>query len=830
MPSLMSMQEIAQLALRELAATGYRAWPAMQRMVSQVPPEQLPIVTRTVPQLAIKALQRTQGLDKGAAELTASTHMLDDIKRLMPAEPAAAGSFTAFPRPMLPANLVAPEKTSRFTGLLRSKTLRRLASHSNVNEHIFGTEGNISYDFLDSILTSFGAKARHLMEWHNVSKGIGGVRYNKAFLADMQQAIEPVIKDGSLGRLYELEGQAHALRMRIQRAGGPQAEKGQPLVAQLQRLQARILPLFQHVEQHRIPFLHKWAQQEPAVRMSLALEPRAHPWAVGMLQGDEQRIVDAARRFIDMTKGEATRMRIPWLDVPDYAPLLNRAVSESLGGRLGEEAALVLQKIPRAIKWQHRGPGYLNWLPDLPLQMHMYINQANDKFAKTAFFNKWRPYLYGTKGTRWSGKGLLQKNPDAFRYVTEDFIQEYMKQAEAMPSRLGRLTDWVTWAEYVTKIGGSTTTATKHGFKQLFLLAQNPERTVRGVSEAMKSAVRMGLKGAGMHPMFHDRMMQQLLSAKYLYRAMTGLQESMGGKSPWLRFAEVAASMPTSAVEYLERGAAIYASMMKGLDKGQNFHEVMRGVYQTMLDINFMGVVDRPSWLASPLKRLTFLFFFTPFKIMERSLGKYPAYALQNAAQLVRNRGKLIEGLRDTLSSGDIQKFKEGLVQASLGMRRDAFGTPYGNLFVKALVTVGGLDIASRQLTDTSILGHAVHIPGTRSGAQGMQITMPPYIQLYNDWKKYGGDALAIRTILVEHFWPTQVSRLYRISKGDIPKRYAGSKARYLMGLASEEAVRREAEGIRKRLEPFEGKQRKRAIRRMTPSMPEAVRKYLTGE
>jgi hypothetical protein len=737
-----------------------------------------------------------------------------------------------FLEPVMEAELKSPKQVRGPSRLLiKTKKQHSVWSPSNVNEYYFGTEGNLSYDALAARLAIDAGKGAQQSYWGSLFSGYQGIGRGLSklkpspFVRDLQSTLGAAIDSGVVGKYHALEEQASKLRDILRTTKKQSVTK--VTAAALEKLQPQVNEAYRAVEAYRIPFLHRWAQKEPAIRMGLALEPKMHPWAEKMLNPQEKKIVARAREYLGGVKAEADALGLPMIS-GEYAPHTWGTVSRLLSGK-HREAALNLfdTKVRPDVKWSQRVPGSLNWMPDIDLMMRIAINQSNDKFGKTKLLKKWYSYLEGAKGTQWEGKGLRQVKPDAYNYA-KTWLNEHL-EGDRVASGFGRAVDWIVWAEYLSKIGGSLSVAVKHGFKPLFMLAMHPVQTIKASPMALKSGVRMGLKRLGMDVNIgmEDRVLQQLLSSKYIYRAMSGLEETMEGKNKILRAIEVTSSAPVTLVEYLERGMSAYAAMMKGMKKDLNYHEMMRGVYQTMLDINFMGNIDRPYWLDGPLRRLSLLFFYTPFKIVERTFGKWPIGSAAHLAEVYRNRGQVIQGLGNALTAKDYKLFKEGLVKATLKAPKDAFGTSYTQNLVRSLITVGALNELSKATTDTSILGHIVHLPGLRSGAQGTQITMPPYIDVYNKWLEQGGDALAIRQVLFDHFWPTMAMKAHRISSGDIPEIYGGSALRYLSSFPKLSIQKDMTEESADRRRPSLERKRKRYEEYRERNIPPAILRFM---
>lgn len=826
MPSkLKTLAEIGEIVTKSFSESEGNLFKAATAARKQVPKEQYRLIEPGIYHLYTKE-GLAQGLSPQLANLRAYFKYGFDSGHLV--EPTTTGTWSDFTKPMLPAMRQPISKVNK-----RKLWGQPLWSHSNTNEWYFGSKGNPSYDWLDVVLGSNVGKSVHGNEWERLFSGFEGLRKNKEFQASLSKAISPLLENGVYQRYLNNSQEAATLMEQLGRLKKSKAletnkklaarwDKG---IARLQELRPQINADFQLVEQARLPFLKEWAVKAPAARMSLALEPSSYPWVTNLLTDAEKKVVTGARQYLDKVKANADKMGIPMIE-KEYAPHVWRSVMESLPrfSTSKQAATRIWDSLPQNARWMRRMAGSVNWFPDIDLQMRVAINQANDKLGRTAFLQKWRDYVegYGT----WQGKGLKQERPQAYA-AFKRFADEYVTR-EANPTTWGKALDWMVWGEYLTKIGGSPVTATKHGFKQLFALAYHPKETLQAIDPLLRSTVRNTLQRWGLPTQIEDRALAQMLSAKYMYRAMTGLESGFGGRSAGMRIAELASSSPTSLVEYGERGIGIFASIMKGMDHKMSYHEILRGVYQTMLDLHFMGNVDRPSWLNHPLKRLTALFFYTPFKIVERVYFKHPVGTAGYLNELWKNRGQMVEGLKGALSKGDIQKLKEGIWSATVNAPRDAFGTNYAHQMAKALIALGATEYFFQKFTDTSILGHAIHWPGLRKRPDGStEITMPWWYEIYQNYHKYGADEVAMRTVLVDHYWPTFISRLQRTSEGTMPEKFDESKLRYFTGLGKESIIQEQMEKAKAKGAPKAQRLRERKEKYMLQNLPEPVRRFL---
>lgn len=814
MPPTLALEKLAQLGLETLEKHGWRVARALEELGPAVAKAQRPILERALPQIATKNLQRIQGLSSTEATTRVFGQHIEDAFGLL--EPVKEGAWSPYLRPLMPASLTPPTETKRLGRVMG--LFKNIASPSNMGEYFLGSKGNWMYDINGVELAKLPGTAQHMAEWYKMAHKVRSAADNPQFMHDATQALEPLFANGTIQKYSALTGQMNNLTRTIQNARGRAAFRLDKTRAQLRELIPQVEQLHNTIQSVRVPLMQRWAQAEPGIRMGLALEPTEHPWVTKLLRPEEKRIVDFARKYIDMAHKEGKAVGIPVLE-GEYAPHFMAPLLDRMQHNVQGIAKDFLLRVPTEMRWQHRTPGSMMWFPDIQTMMRTYITQSNNKFAYTRFLNKWEPYLEG-RGNRYKGQGLLQTNQDAYNYI-KNYLRDYMR-AEEKPSAWGKAADAMVWAEYVSKIGGSTTTAVKHGFKQLYMLATHPNESIQALPLAIQSSVRNALAKTGVPQTYADRVMRQLLSAKYMYRAMTGLQAP--STSQWRKVQSVLEGMtsgPVMMVEYFERGSAIMTGMLKGMNRGLSFQESMRGMYQLMLDLNFMGGIDRPTWLNSPLRRLSFLFFYTPFKILERNLGKLPAGAVQNLGKMWQNRNALAKAASETIADADIGPIKAALVKASANMRTDAFGTPYLGQFVRAAILLGLTDQVARHAFDTDVRSHILHFPGTRHTPWGWELSLPPYLQVFNKWKEYGGDIEGMKVALAEHLVPTMISRVYRIARGDIPEMYGGSEERYMLGLPMLSAQ----EAIYSRKEPgIETKQKRlkqRALERHQRNAPE---------
>jgi hypothetical protein len=728
----MPTEEIVKLMPKLLAGAKNRLEPVLGYLTEKklVDPKVLPEIEKAGHGMLTQGLMKAYKIGEDKAALRVNYERMVDRGALPTTRKPGAGQFE-LTKPTLIAKPGEPLAMYKHIG----------ASPAVQGEWMFGANSNPVLDAAEagekmvSNMVRFQRALRPFTKsWKNPSKDPG-------FIQDVTNGYKQ-----ALPHTEELQKAALALE-KLKRTRGVSP-------TQIEEADALMRHHLAAVEAIRIPIMQKWAQRSASVRTMLALEPSRHPWVAPLLHPEEVKAVNSMRNMLNIIGKEAKELKIPTIGA-EYVPHYMSQLLAEFGKRHKGLVTPHLWQLPEAMKWTQRAPGSVQWWP-VAQSLEGYLPDAFRKLAFSRVNSKWNPI--------W--EKLAKSDPNGATYF-KNWLQQ-LEYGEGMRSKLGAAIDFGVGIEYLDKVGFSASTAFKHLLKSSRLIAAHPVATFKALPYTVRAIAEPILKRAGIEESYASKIAKSMLVQRAIFRGFSGMEANKGlGKYLF----NMVTSMPTSLVEAGERYTTIVASMMKGMNKDLTLNQTLRGVYGSMLDVNFLGQVDRHMWLKTPLARLFALFYYTPLRVTETSL-KQAIFSAIPYKEVVRSRN--------------------GMYTAAWKMRKDAFGSPYAYQALRMGAILYGAEKLANAY-DTSVWHWmAFHIPSIREGLWGSQPVVPPPLDIAQKGYQLGGGVEGYMAALADHFGMYSAQKLARMIYGesaDIPKIYQGEaispQVRYWLSLPS---------------------------------------------
>ena len=454
--------------------------------------------------------------------------------------------------------------------------------------------------------------------------------------------------------------------------------------------------------------MRKWADRSASVRIMAALESETYPWAKEMLNPKEQQAVKAIRETFDAIKQEADRQGIPMLS-REYAPHYTGRLRKLLEDKFSPDyvSRTRIFNLPNNLAWKHRTRASVQWWPVVH-QLPRYYADASRRLAMNPAIQKWEPVFRKLE--------TMGKQPEA------NYFRDWMKNVQEgdwFTGMASRMIEGIVGFEYLTKIGLSVPVAIKHAAKMLKALGTHPVYFTKGMGSSFgelgKSFLRrldVDLQKYGIESTGTQRLAKMMLQNRALVRGYTGI-DLTADYSKYLLNSVTA--FPTTAVEAFERFSLMNGLLLKGISHSATPEKMLQQMYHSLMDISFIGQVDRYSWLRKPLQRLFFMFYYTPMRVTEQT-AKNLLFSVwrEKEMQLVK---------QEAVSEAFKQAFKPALVKR---FRTDPMGDPYWRKLLGIVAVVGGAETVARAY-DSSIYEYALmHVPFLNWHRTGDLEVQPP--------------------------------------------------------------------------------------------------------
>lgn len=540
-------------------------------------------------------------------------------------------------------------------------------------------------------------------------------------------------------------------------------------------------------------FAERTAKKYPEARIAYFAEN--HPewdWLEPLLNEREKKVGLVVRRYMQRTRKELKALGIPVL--PSETGYITHLASEMPGVRNKFFLAGRRQAMKKSLDFAHRSPGSVMWFPTLNEIMEYYISASTKKLAFQPFYQRW-----ATTRNSWLKAG--QKGEVLSDWWKSWFDMNFERIGTDFEGKLGKIGNAWVRTEYMRLIGGSLSVGLKHLFKMFgSAIVHGPVATARGVLPTTKAAADLAKKAfhnanpIGPEAQLAERYIQSRLSLQAIF-------ETPGLKRASLTVEKIAGN-PTMAVEALDRGVNLFATLFAGAKTGASYEQIHRGILDYIMKINFVGGFDQFTWMKTPGRRAFFMFQMTP-------------------AKLFQFRYKLVEDAVQNLRSGG----KEG---------RDIFGRSTGPMIVRALMMYGVAEAWARQY-DMSLLDHIAHFPfTTHTGWGDTTLFQSPAVDLlYNQIQKHGFSGEGMALALRDHYdWWGTASKIKMIGTDKYPYKYKAEEGlspatRLLLGIPSKERQERQ-ERFSKRKKQLRDLYRLRRRQKTGTFFPEEVDEFLS--
>jgi hypothetical protein len=376
-------------------------------------------------------------------------------------------------------------------------------------------------------------------------------------------------------------------------------------------------------------------------------------------------------------------------------------------------------------------------------------------------------------------------------------------------------------------LGWNVGTGFKHIFKNQGTWATlGVKESLKHIPESMSLAVRHAVKDPRNKGVFrklfprgavkadYDDMSRMLINQdKYLnivadlemipYDIHPLRQGKLGKFDNWMQRINQRGSVFISGVEAFDRAHSLVAASSMAQKRGMTTQQAVYGIYDTILKNNFYGGVLNPTWARNPKVRALFMFQNTAFKIFERRLvaalqaGKDAkgAWGVIKKQDVGETLSQMLD-LKRYIKEGETV-FKQNLIADALFESKDVFGTPVTKQFVKEMMIVGAT-IGGGAMMGLDFGPHSFHAPFLRHGRKDPTLSVSPVVSgWFNAWdqreraKEMDDETPFFVTSWLQHWFgkrgalPNQMWKILRISKGDIPEIYKGSKLQYLFSVPS---------------------------------------------
>jgi hypothetical protein len=309
----------------------------------------------------------------------------------------------------------------------------------------------------------------------------------------------------------------------------------------------------------------------------------------------------------------------------------------------------------------------------------------------------------------------------------------------------------------------------------------------RSSKAPLRLIARDYLKKSGLkvNPSFEDEIVDGFIKQNHFLENISGFEAS-NLPSKWIDDAVETwnkhGSLPVRLVENFDRAHTFLSSVEMAARKGMTPDQALFATTKMILQDNFIGGMQNPSWLKSPKARAFLMFQGTPFKIFERRLmlamqsGKALTKATQEAMDLAKN-------IRQYVKEGELE-FKASLVMDALKSESNVFGVPTTKVLMKEILLVGALVGGGHAFLDSDFAPLALHQPFVESGGDQPGIRLNPLASAsWRAWnQRQEGDEDWLFSKIVQNYIggtgaaPALFRKMSRLSKGDIPEMYLDAR------------------------------------------------------
>ena len=600
-----------------------------------------------------------------------------------------------------------------------------------------------------------------------------------------------------------------------------------------------------NVEAYQRTAAEKWGRS----RISLYAEDPTftkYSWLQPLMKDGEIQAGDAFRDMMDHYKERAQRQGMDVI-AENYIthsrqklPEMDAAKSEmnKYFENIGMDATT---KMPLT-QFFERTEMSRQFIPDIEYNVKTYIPDAERRLAANDFYKQGNMGDYGfsfKNGRTQVGEAgwdavqksiIVQGTPSLKEYFQR--IEDAFRPPEQ--TTFNKLADQYTALESTRLLLGLPSAPFKHLFKLV------PEMGRLGVSNVLpvypaamattlrnfaRDGVSSMVERGFVTPEFaenflssskqHDQLISAIIGQHNMTNYLTDLNRSLynplqGAASNFVDKLATASGIGIKAVESFDRTVTVLATMRMAEKQGMTGQQAMYGIYDTILQNNFLSGMLNPSWGKDPKVRAAFMFQQTPFKILESRMSDAITTGrdLKTAWGMIKN-GDLqkefekMQQLKGDMAEGEL-KFKAGLLFDAVTSSKDVWGNPISGQFVKQALGVGAL-MAGGSAMGVNLTPQLLHLPFVTTEGEENKLSLSPAIKAATgtltgskpqgkygeDWEPEEHNSVMSRLspeTFYKHWYGTTgyslfASKVGKITENDIPEMYKGSVFKYMFSL-----------------------------------------------
>jgi hypothetical protein len=457
------------------------------------------------------------------------------------------------------------------------------------------------------------------------------------------------------------------------------------------------------------------AQKYADVRIALAAEDT--PWVKALMKPGEQEIAEKIKEGMKTFSTELGKRGID-AEIDQYLPHLIRPLDAARYTTPEGQ-----KQIREVLGFHQRDPNSINLFPTIHGAMSYYIPTVSKKLAEQPLYNKWVPSVAE------AGQHYLDPNSEYYAPQFGAWLKrnlEEIQNVQPRPFGEGILRAAKNF-EILKTIAFSPRVAVKHSVKTLNLLGLHhtwllPAGKDLAIQYAKKAEniplVGEALKSLESKPQDTDlvqALMANLMATKQIGKMLredplvADYQNQLFGRQvgPGLQMAKTLgtkamnlAGYPTTAIESLENGLNILATMQHGQAAGLDPSQNIKNVIMNILDYNYRGGADAAKYQRDRIGALT-MFTQTPAKGIE---------------------------------------LQAKLLKKALAGEKDIYGSPYSAQLIRHIIALGAASILAEKFGH-NIFKMMLHPPSVNIGWSG-HIAKAAYL---GAWGKLAGIPIAER-------------------------------------------------------------------------------------
>jgi len=550
-------------------------------------------------------------------------------------------------------------------------------------------------------------------------------------------------------------------------------------------------PEFDNIQKEYDPIIKELAQKYPSVRIKLAARgygmEEGNAWLTPLLNDNEKVAAGHIRKFLDdlvpyiEEVGEKTIQREPF--VPFSAP--SSIDFGKINGELEKLAPFGYKSFPLA-HLNSRMIAGLDMMPDIHYSMNQYIPDVMKRMQLAEFWKE------GKKGG-WAEHALIAEK-NGLRGASEFWqgVKDGLKPQLNTPTN--KILRQLYSFEAAIRLAVSPAVALKHAVKMESTWStagfghamQVMPRTIKTYYNNVAADITKSITGtrpetslveSAADALSNQNRIAAVISDMNLYEPPASWFEKVMDKM------NEKGSVLVANTERFDRFHATIAALDMAAKQGMTAEQATYGVMDMIMKNNFLSGNFNPSWLQNPKTRLMMMFQGTPFKILEQRmlLASRAGKSFSDAAGLT---WKTLQQLRGDVKEGEAI-VKAGLIKDALSNQKDIFGNAYSHQLMRKAMILGTMVLGGRELFDSDLSGHALHIPGVKIEG-GAKLSLNPFVNAALQAKPQEDEfwlSAFFKKWLPAGPIPMMLNKTVRLNDDDIPKIYKDNKIAYLFSI-----------------------------------------------